>query len=384
MSERPTLLIISLSTLAADARVLRQIRAFTDRYAVTTVGYGPAPEGVVEHIRVPDEISSWAKDRRLLILRRYQSAYDTAPVIAHLTPLLEPGRWDVVIANDVDAVPLAVTLRPRGGVHADLHEYASRQNEESRRWRWFVAPFRRWLVRTWVARADSVTTVGAILAQEYRQEFGITAGVVPNAAPYADRSPTPVGEPLRLVHSGAARRNRSLSVMIEAVRRTRREVTLDLYLVPNDPAYLAKLQQEAADLPQVRFNDPVTPDELVERLGECDVGVFVLPPLTFNYLNTLPNKFFDFVQARLGIIVGPSPEMAALVREHGLGVVTGDFTAESLARALDELTPEAVAGFKGASHAVARQLSAEEQITGWTEAVDALAARARGGGDPVR
>ena len=376
--QRPSLLIIALSTLVADARVLRQIRLFADRYAVTTVGYGPAPDGVVEHIRVPDEVISWHLDRRLVVLRRYQAAYDTAPVIRQLTPRLEPGRWDVVLANDVDTVPLAVSLRPRGGVHADLHEYASRQNEESLRWRWFVAPYRRWLVRTWVTRAASVTTVGAILAQEYRREFGIEAGVVPNAAPYADRSPTPVGDPLRLVHSGAARRNRSLGVMLEAIRLTHRPVTLDLYLVPNDPAYLAELKQEAADLPQVRFQDPVTPDELVERLGACDVGVFVLPPLTFNYLNTLPNKFFDFVQARLGIVVGPSPEMAALVREHGLGVVTADFTAQSLARALDELTPETVEGHKAASHAVARGLSAEEQIKGWAAAVDALSTRAHG------
>ncbi|WP_256839309.1 glycosyltransferase family 1 protein [Ornithinimicrobium faecis] len=375
MDERPSLLIIALSTLVSDARVLRQIRLFTDDYAVTTVGYGPAPEGVVEHIAVPDEIISWHLDRRLVVLRRYQPAYDTAPVIRHLAPRLEPGRWDVVLANDVETVPLAVNLLPRGGVHADLHEYASRQNEESRRWRWFVAPYRRWLVRTWVSRAASVTTVGAILAAEYQREFGIEAGVVPNAAPYADRSPTPVGDPLRLVHSGAARRNRSLGVMLDAVRLTQRPVTLDLYLVPNDPAYLEELQTEAADLPQVRFNDPVPPGELVERLGACDVGVFVLPPLTFNYLNTLPNKFFDFIQARLGIVVGPSPEMSALVDEHGLGVVTSDFTAESLARALDDLTPEDVERYKAASHAVARELSAEQLVQGWVHALGALAER---------
>lgn len=377
MDQRPTLLIMAFSTLVSDARVLRQIRLFTDDYAVTTVGYGPAPDGVVEHVQVPDEVISWHLDRRLVVLRRYQSAYDTSPVIQHLRPRLEPGQWDVVLANDVETVPLAVSLQPAGGVHADLHEYASRQNEESRRWRWFVAPYRRWLVRTWVSRAASVTTVGAILADEYRREFGLEAGVVPNAAPYADRSPTPVGDPLRLVHSGAARRNRSLAVMLEAVRRTQRPVTLDLLLVPNDPAYLAELRAEAADLPQVRFRDPVPPGELVEALGACDVGVFVLPPLTFNYLNTLPNKFFDFIQARLGIVVGPSPEMAALVREHGLGVVTSDFTAEALARALDDLTDEQVADFKAASHAVAQELSAEQLVQGWAAAVDGLAARAQ-------
>ncbi|MGB3829558.1 MAG: glycosyltransferase family 1 protein, partial [Ornithinimicrobium sp.] len=237
---RPRLLILAFSPLRSDARVLRQISLLSQRYAITTVGYGESPPDVVEHIRIPGDIVAWHKDRRLLIARRYQRVYDTMPVIRHLRSVLEPGRWDAVLANDVETVPLALTLQARG-VHADLHEYASRQNEESRRWRWFVAPYQRWTVRRWVAHADSVTTVGAELAAEYRREFGIEAGVVVNAAPYAERSPTPVGSPLRLVHSGLARRNRSMEVMVDAVRATRREVVLDLYLMPNDPAYLAEL-----------------------------------------------------------------------------------------------------------------------------------------------
>lgn len=373
---RPRLLIMAFSPLRSDARVLRQVQLLAERYAVTTVGYGLAPEGVLDHVRIPDEIVSWHKDRRLLATRRYQAAYDTAPVVRHLRTVLAPGSWDVVLANDVETVPLALGLGA-AGVHADLHEYASRQNEESRRWRWFVAPYQRWLVRGWVTRADSVTTVGHALAAEYRREFGIQAGVVVNAAPYADRSPTPVGSPLRLVHSGLARRNRSLEVMLDAVRATRRDVSLDLFLMPNDPAYLAELRERVADLQQIRFRDPVPPEQLVGVLAGCDVGVFLLPPLTFNYRFTMPNKLFDFVQARLAIVVGPSPEMAELVQRHGLGVVTEDFTTGSLAEALDGLTAQDVAGFKAASHAIARDYSAQQQVQGWAHAVDTLAARAR-------
>lgn len=380
--DRPILLILAFSPLRSDARVLRQIRLLCARYAVTTVGYGPAPQGedidLVGHHRIPDEIVAWHKDRRLLLLRRYQTAYDTAPVIRHLRQVLATGSWDVVLANDVETVPLALSL-DAGGVHADLHEYAPRQNEESWRWRWFVAPFQRWLVRTQVSRADSVTTVGPELAREYAREFGIEAVVVVNAAPYAERLPQPVHDPLRLVHSGLARRNRSLEVMLDAVRQTMRPVTLDLYLMPNDPAYLAELRDRVADLPQIRFHDPVPPEDLGDRLSECDMGVFVLPPLTFNYRFTLPNKLFDFVQARLGVLVGPSPEMAALVREHDLGLILDDFGTESLARALDKLTDDQVVAFKAASHAVASQLSAQRQVQGWAEAIDALAGHPPGG-----
>lgn len=377
---RPSLLVLAWSPLRSDARVLRQVRLFADRYDVTTVGYGPAPDGVVRHLRIPDEVVAWHKDRRALLTRRYQAAYDTAPVTRWARAALRGTEWDVVLANDVETVPLAVGLRPRGGVHADLHEYAPRQNEESWRWRWFVAPYQRWLVRTWVTRADSVTTVGHALAREYRREFGLAPEVVVNAAPYADRAPTPVGSPLRLAHSGVARRNRSLELMLDAVRAVTRPVTLDLYLVPNDPAYLAELRARAADLPQVRFHDPVPPERLGDALAAADVGVFLLPPLTFNYRYALPNKFFDFVQARLAVVVGPSPEMADLVRRHDLGVVTEDFTAASLAAAIDGLTEEQVARHKAASHAVAREYAAERQVLGWDRAVGTLARRA--GSDP--
>lgn len=381
--KRPSLLVLAWSPIRSDARVLRQVQLFTDRYDVTTVGYGAAPDGVVEHLQVPDEIVHWHKDRRLLLTRRFQAAYDTAPVTRWAREALAPRRFDVVLANDVDTVPLAVRMREdkrAGGVHADLHEYAPGQLQ-SLRWRLFVRPYVRWLARCWVARADSVSTVGKGVARRYAEELGLRADVVVNAAPYVDRSPTPVGEPLRLVHSGVARGNRGMGLMIDAVRLAHRPVTLDLYLLPNEPAVLATLRRQAADLPQVRFHEPVQPGELGDRLAGADVGVFVLPPLTDNYRHALPNKLFDFVQARLALVVGPSPEMAALVREHGLGVVTDDFTAQSLARAIDALTHKQVAVFKAASHLAAYPLSAERQIQGWADAVDRLAARVEGSSD---
>lgn len=376
---RPSLLVLSFSPLRSDARVLRQIALFAPRYAVTTLGYGEAPDGVVEHLRLPDDVVSWHKDRRLLMSRRYEAAYRTSPVVRAAADLLagRRARFDVVLADDIDTVPLALDLAPRGGVHADLHEYHPRQNEELRRWRLFVAPYYRWLVRTYGTRADSVTTVGEGIAREYRLRFGLRAGVVVNAPHFVDLEPAPVHEPLRLVHSGNAQRHR-LDVILAAMDLVTVPMTLDLYLMPNDPAYLAELKARYAASDRVRIHPPVAPDELPATLNAHDVGVYVLPPVSFNHLWALPNKIFDFVQGRLALVVGPSPEMAALVRRHGLGVVTDDFSAESLAQALERLTAEDVRDFKAAAHAAAQELSAEQQVRGWQRAVDALAARVNG------
>ena len=107
---RDRLLIISYSPLRRDARVLRQIRLFAEDYEVTTVGYGPAPDGVADHVQIPDEIIYWHKDRRLLAVRAYQRMYDRMPVTRFLRERLETGGHDIILANDVDTVPLAVTL----------------------------------------------------------------------------------------------------------------------------------------------------------------------------------------------------------------------------------------------------------------------------------
>src|SRR5690606_4855260 len=156
MPIRPSVLILSFSPIHADARVLRQVRLLVDRYDVTTCGYGPAPEGVVDHIQIPDGLAGWHKDRRLLLQRRYATVYRSNPVVAHLWDRLPRERFDVVLADDIDTVPLALALRPHAGVHADLHEYAPRQNEQLWRWRAYVAPYVRWLCRKFLPKVGSI------------------------------------------------------------------------------------------------------------------------------------------------------------------------------------------------------------------------------------
>lgn len=382
---RPTLLILSFSPIAADARVLKQVRLFSADYDVTTCGYGPDPEGVVEHVRVPDDLAAWRYSRRDLMLRRYRHAYWSNPAIRWAHAALSGREFDVVLVDDVDPVGLALSLRPRHGVHADLHEYSPRQKEELPRWRWFVAPFIRWMCRAFVSKASSWTTVSRGLATEYGREFGFHPAVVTNATPYRELTAQPVSDPIRLVHSGAALPDRHIDIMIEAAQKTTSKVIFDLYLTPNDPAYVARLRALAtAEVGQteatasatastrVRVLDPLPYAELVLALHTYDVGLMVLPPVNFSYRWALPNKIFDYVQARLGVIVGPSPEMAAMVTSAGVGAVTTDFTVASLMDALDQLSADQVADWKQASGQHAHELSADSQVAIWKSAIDRL------------
>lgn len=369
-------LILSFSPIASDARVLKQVALLAERYDVVTCGYGVAPIGVAEHIRVPDELAIWRYPRLAVVLRRYRSAYWGNAAIDFVRTALRGRRFDIVLADDVDAVPLALSLKPSCGVHADLHEYSPRQHDELPRFRWFVKPFIEWICRRYVTRAASTTTVSASIAREYERRFGFRPEVVTNAAPYVEAVPTPPHTPLRIVHSGAALRNRHLETLIDAITGARPGVTLDLFLTANDAAYLAELREivAAAD-GRVRLHDPVPYAQLAETLRGFDIGIHVLPPVNVNNEWALPNKIFDYVQARLAVLVGPSPEMADYVRRYGIGVVTDGFGADDVRRAVDELDAAAVARMKAAASSSARELSSEDQVRVWDRAIAALAAR---------
>jgi len=374
----PRLLILSFSNISADARVLKQVKLFAERYEVTTYGYGPSPDPRVQHLQLDDALGIRRWSRLDLILRRFRRMYWDQPAVRQArADLVGEERFDVILANDIDALGLALALDPVHGVHADIHEYAPRQNEELPVWRYFIAPYVRWLCRRFLPLAASMTTVGRGIADEYWRVYGVHAEVVTNAAPYADLTAGEVGTPIRLVHSGASLRNRRLEVLIAAILASTNDVTLDLYLMGNDPHYVVELREQAAASDRVRFPEPVPYQQLISRLSEYDVGIHVIAPTNFNNRWALPNKFFDYVQARLGLIIGPSVEMQRLLEAHELGAVADDFDVAALTRVVDSLTVDRVRTWKFQASASAHELSSETQVEVWGAAIAALASRAR-------
>ncbi|GAB2842060.1 hypothetical protein ACFQ0P_01625 [Microbacterium insulae] len=361
------ILCISLTPIRRDARVLRQIDVLRELGEVTTVGHGDAPPGVADHIRVPDDKPSLPQTVGgviLLATRQFDRAELAAPGVAYAAEKLEGRHFDLVVANDARVLGLAFAVSGGAPVWADLHEWAPEERTHVLSWRLLVAPFMVHLCRKYLPRTAAATTVGGEIAELYDENFGVRPLVMRNAAPFADLAPTPVSpDRIRLVHSGGAIHGRSLETMIDAVRALDERFTLDLYLVPaaDGGRYLSQLRNRAGGDPRVTFHEPVPPSDLPRTLNAYDVGVFWIPPVHTNARLTLPNKLFDFVQARLAIAVGPTLEMERVVREYGLGVVGDDFTLEGCVRALANLTSDRVREYKERSHAAARALSFDRE-----------------------
>lgn len=365
MERVPRILCISLSPLQRDARVLRQIGVLAGLGEVTTVGYGPAPEGATEHIEVPANLPSLPQTVSgvaTLALRQWRRAELAAPAVRFALDALREQRFDLVVSNDARVLALAHAVAKGAPVWADLHEWAPEERTHVLSWRLLVAPLMRHVCARYLPLCAATSTVCEPIAELYDRDFGVHPVVVRNSNRWQPLTPTPVDDDrVRLVHSGAAIHGRSLETMIDAVIALGPRFTLDLYLVPaNDGgAYQRTLEQRAAACDRIRFVAPVAPTELPATLNAYDMGVFWIPPTHTNARLTLPNKFFDFVQARLGVAVGPTIEMQRLVERHGLGVVAEGFTVEQCVASLEALTADDVRRFKEASNSVSRELSFE-------------------------
>ncbi len=360
---RARILCVSFSPLHRDSRVRRQLTVLREFGHVTTVGYGPAPEDVAHHVEIPDSAASLPQTPlgvSLLALRAHRIVELRAPgERAVLDEVRALPRFDLVVANDARALPLAFAAAGDAPVWADLHEWAPEENTESLAWRLLVKPYMDDLCRRYLPRAAAVTTVSGAIAELYAATYGVTPGVVRNTIPDQHLAPSPL-EPgrIRLVHSGVAAPERNIEGLIEAVAALDERFTLDLYLV-GDSGYVQSLRRLAATTGRVAVRPPVRPEELPTTLNGYDLGVYLLPVKSLNHRLMLPNKFFDFVQARLGLVFGPSVEIERLIREHGLGVVTDGWATDDLVRALSRLTVEDVVRFKTAADAAAAELSSE-------------------------
>jgi len=137
--------------------------------------------------------------------------------------------------------------------------------------------------------------------------------------------------------------------------------SLDLILVASDPRYLERLKSLAQRQSRIRFLPPIPMQDIPSFINNYDLGLYILEPNSFNNRHALPNKFFEFIQARLGVAIGPSPEMSRFVRQYDCGVVSPDFSPAALAAALRPVTAAQIDAWKQGAHAAADILNWERE-----------------------
>ncbi len=361
------ILIISLTNQDSDPRVLRQIDFLKDSYDIYCCGVS---NNVVDrHNFYPVGVKPNTVLRKIIIgtlkLFRFYTAAENY-VLRKKIRIDFKGNdilFDLIIANDMDSIPIAFRMFKSKKILADFHEYGPEEFEDKLYWKLIHKNYIIHQCKKYFPKLSGATTVCKSIAEEYQKNFGILPIVITNTAKYHDLKPVPLKEKIRIIHHGAAISSRKIEIMIEAVKLLDDRFYFDLMLIPNEKNYYDELNNMIRDHKNIRMIEPVSFDEIITLCNSYDIGLFILPPVNLNYRYALPNKFFEFIQSRLAIITGPSVEMADYISNYDLGIVTKTFEPEEIAKQINALSSEMITAYKQNSDKHAKELSSDKNRT---------------------
>lgn len=363
-NERKRLLVVSMTTTIKDVRIMRHVQYLSKTFDVVTIGYGEAPQEVVSHIQIPDHMKYLPLSPTSLFLHllgKYELSSRNTQALKFVREKINLVRCHVALLNDVQTLPLIPLFK--SPVVVDMHEYAPREMEDDWRFRFFLMKYYQWLCKTYLGRAQLVTTVSEGLSAAYEENYGVECTTVFNARELRN---LPIrefeSEPIRLIHSGLAARSRKLDVMINAAAN-HPNLTLDLFLVqaPRQSRELKRLRRIAHQTNNVRVMDPVPSQSLPDVINQYDLFLAYLAPSNFSLEHCMPNKLFDSIQARVGIVTGPSVDMAQFCKTENIGVSTEHFDSKELKNLLLSLSQTQINQFKISCDASAQRITAETE-----------------------
>lgn len=260
------------------------------------------------------------------------------------------SKASLLVSNDLDTLPanyLASKLRHRPLVH-DCHEYFRGVPELNGR---------PGTVRVWKGIEDhifpklkSVYAVNASIAEIYHNEYGNDVKVIRNV-PVKKVKNTPkrkadlgIPEDQRIIlYQGALNVDRGLEEAIRAMKFVREKACLLIIGAGDITRELKSLAQAVGVADKVIFTGPVALEDLHEYTLMADIGLSIEKDVSLNYHFCLPNKFLDYIQARVPVLVSPLPEMQAIVEKYGIGEMIENHDPAYLAGKFDSMLGNAAA-----------------------------------------
>jgi glycosyltransferase involved in cell wall biosynthesis len=327
-----------------DARVRREARALSEASHQVVVVHLPRPgEEPTTARNDPYELRAATPGRVGAALpgplRRAVAALRMARVARRERP-------DVVHAHDAAMLAPGWLASRRGGALVyDSHELATGVPYRSRFWALLVAG----VERLFVPGCEAVITVSEGIARRIQLRYRLerTPIVVRNVP---DLPPPGPGVPdLRrelgsnsaplVLHHGALAADRGCESLVRAMEQL---PSAHLLLLGAEGPYAEQIRALVEGLAlgsRVHFRPPAPLPELLSHTAQADVGVTLLEGVCENHRLALPNKVFEYVAAGIPVVASDLPELAALVREYGIGftvdVADPASVADGIRRALE-------------------------------------------------
>ena len=323
-SNHKKIIVSVTSDLVSDNRVHKVCNTLQNMgFTVLLVGR-KLPESL------PVENRAYAVKRFSLIFHKGPQFY--AAYNFRLFFFLIFSKFDLLLANDLDALPanfLASKIKNKALVY-DSHEYYTEVPELIDRPK--VKKVWEWLESKMLPNLKTAYTVCNSIAEIYTGKYGTPFKVVRNI-PLSSKKHLKKNienDEKIILYQGAVNIGRGLNQAISAMKY----VENAKLVIAGDGDIKTELESLVVKknlLNKVEFIGRLTIEELSELTPQADLGLSIEEDLGLNYRFALPNKLFDYIQARVPVLITNLPEMAAIVDKYKIGEITNSLEPEHLA-----------------------------------------------------
>jgi len=253
-------------------------------------------------------------------------------------------KADLFLSNDLDTLPanwLASAIRHLPLVH-DCHEYFRGVPELNGR----PGTIRIWkMIEDLIfPKLQKVYAVNESIAEIYHKEYGNDVKVIRNL-PFRrngqiakTKKELGIHEDTRIIlYQGAVNVDRGLDEAIDAMRFVKSDAVL---LIIGTGDIIGKLMDQVSQnslAEKVLLTGQIPLEELSAYTMIADIGLSIEKDVSLNYHFCLPNKFLDYIQSNVPVLISPLIEMKAIVEKYNIGEMITSHDPLYLAEKMDEM-----------------------------------------------
>ena len=271
-------------------------------------------------------------------------------------------KYDLIVSNDLDTLPanyfanlikhpflkkknakckMQNAKLPICHLH-DCHEYFRGVPElvgrtaVTRIWKWFEDRI--------FPKLRAVVVVNRSVAEIYAREYGNNIEVIRNV-PFRKSLSGAIDKTTLSIHpdqkvilyQGAVNVDRGLEEAILTMKYLKTDAILVIAGIGDIYETLKKFTLEHGLSEKVRFLGQVPFEDLHAYTLMANLGLSIEKDVCINYHYCLPNKFLDYIQANIPVLVSPFPEMKSIVDQYRIGEFIESHDPEILASHIDSM-----------------------------------------------
>lgn len=327
MSKVKRAILCVTNDLSSDQRVHKVAITLSDKLGFTVLLVG-------RKLLDSNEIARPYKTRRLRLL------FTKGPLFylffnLRLFLFLLFKKVNIIVSNDLDTLPgCALASRfKKVQLFYDSHELFTEVPELIDRPR--IQNIWDKLERKYIGYVHKFYTVCQPIADIYSEKYEKEVAVVRNLPMRKNQKTSDKFIKPTLLYQGALNYRRGIELMIETMKHL---PNYNLLIIgKGDVENKLKEQAQKDRLKNVEFKGFVDFNKLNQITARAHIGLSWEEDSGLNYLYALPNKVYDYIQAKIPVLVSNLPGLKSIIDENEVGEVLKSRVPEKIAQQIEIL-----------------------------------------------